>query len=192
MKILSQCSNEKDGSIIVSVPEAQKKGRWRMKTISFSMSIVLVVALSLFSNAQQPAAIPPKNLLPGIGPLLLPGGSSDWTGISLVENIPGTSLYPISSDRTVLYIGFTAGTTVDFGNMVLYTTARENAAITAVTPVKLGGVSDPSISLTDTKVCPIQPLSGTNPCIIRLDPIQISLSTLNDYYFTVYFAKIRR
>jgi len=28
-----------------------------------------------------------------------------------------------------------------------------------------------------------------DPCFIRLDPIKLSLSTLNDYYFTVYFAK---
>jgi hypothetical protein len=161
-----------------------------MKTIPTSIaSLMLVTALSLFASAQQTPAVAPKNLVPGIGPLLLPGGSSNWTGISLVENIPGTSLYPVASDATVLYIGFTAGTTVEIGNMVLYTTARETTTITAVTPVKLGGVSDPSISLTDTKVCPNQPLSGTNPCIIRLDPIKLSLSTLDDYYFTVYFAE---
>ena len=167
-----------------------------MKAVTRSMSsMLLATALSVFASAQQapssqqhPAGAP-KNLLPGIGPLLLPGGSSDWTGISLVENIPGTSLYPVTSDTTVLYIGFTAGTTVDLGNMVLYTTARENATITAVTPVTLKGRSDPSISLTDTRVCPTQPISGTNPCIIRLDPIKLSLCPLNDYYFTVYFAK---
>jgi hypothetical protein len=161
-----------------------------MKTIFLSMSsLVLVVALSILVSAQQSPATAPKNLVPGVGPLLQPGGSSNWTGISLVENIPGTSLYPISSDHTVLYIGFTAGTTVDIGNMVLYTTARENLTITATTPVTFHGTSDPSISLTDTKICPIQPLSGANPCIIRLDPIKLSLSTLDDYYFTVYFAQ---
>lgn len=160
-----------------------------MKTISLSMSfMVILAALSLVAGAQQSPAVP-RNLLPGIGPLLLPGGSSNWTGISLVENLPGTSLYPITSDKTVLYIGFSAGTTVEIGNMVLYTTARENATITAVTPVKLGGASNPSITLTDTKICPNQPLSGTDPCIIRLDPINLSLSPQNDYYFTVYFAQ---
>jgi hypothetical protein len=166
-----------------------------MRTITFSISSTVLVALSLFVSAQQPPNAPrppadePKNLLPGVGPLLRPGGSSNWTGISLVENIPGTSLYPVKSDKTVLYIGFTAGTTVDFGNMVLYTTSREDATITAVTPIKLWGMSEPSISLTDTRVCPIQPVSGTNPCIIRLDPVRLSLSPLKDYYFTVYFKK---
>ena len=166
-----------------------------MKTVAFTMSsMVLLASFSLFTRAQQPSSFQqphaaPKNLLPGIGPLLRPGGASNWTGISLVENIPGTSLYPVTSETTVLYIGFTAGTTVDLGNMVLYSTARENATITAVTPVKLWGRSDPSISLTDTRVCPKQPISGTNPCILRLDPIKLSLSTLNDYYLTVYFAK---
>jgi hypothetical protein len=160
-----------------------------MKTILFCMSsLALVAALSLAVSAQQPPATP-RNLLPGIGPLLQPGGSSNWTGNSVIENIPGTSLYPLTSDRTVLYIGFTAGTTVDIGNMVLYTTARENFTIAAVTSVNLHGVSNPTISLTDPKVCPIQPLSGANPCLIRLDPLNLSLSTLNDYYFTVYFAQ---
>ena len=166
-----------------------------MKTITSPMSsMVLLAALSLIAYAQQPIDqqfhdAAPRNLVPGIGPLLQPGGSSSWTGISLIENIPGTSLYPVTSDTTVLYIGFTAGTTVDIGNMVLYTTARERTAITAISPVKLWGRSDPTITLTDTRVCPIQPLSGTNPCILRLDPIKLSLSPLNDYYFTVYFAK---
>jgi hypothetical protein len=160
-----------------------------MKTFRFCMSsLALVAALSLGVTAQQPPATP-RNLLPGIGPLLQPGGSSNWTGNSVIENIPGTSLYPLTSEKTVLYIGFTAGTTVDIGNMVLYTTARESFTIAAVTPVSFHGVSNPTISLTDTKVCPIQPLSGANPCIIRLDPLQLSLSTLNDYYFTVYFAQ---
>jgi hypothetical protein len=89
----------------------------------------------------------------------------------------------------VLYIGFTAGTTVKIGNMVFYTTAREDATITAVIPVKLHGTSNPTFSLTDTKVCPIQPLSGRSPCILRLDPIKLSLSTFNDYYFAVYFTE---
>jgi hypothetical protein len=127
-----------------------------MKTFLFCMSsLVLVAALSLGVTAQQPPATP-RNLLPGIGPLLQPGGSSNWTGNSVIENIPGTSLYPLTSEKTVLYIGFTAGTTVDIGNMVLYTTARESFTIAAVTPVNLHGVSNPTISLTDTKVCPIQ------------------------------------
>jgi hypothetical protein len=160
-----------------------------MKTVCFSTScLLLMLALSPLTIAQRSAAVP-QNLVPGVGPLLLPGGSSSWTGVSIVENIPGTSLYPVQSDQAVLYIGFTAGTTVKIGNMVLYSTARENSAITAVNAVKFHGVPNPTFSLTDTNVCPTQPLSGTSPCILRLDPIKLSLSTLNDYYLAVYFTE---
>jgi hypothetical protein len=159
-----------------------------MKTLPIRVSvsfIVPVIAISLFAHAQQP----PQNLLPGVGPLLQSSGASNWTGLSILENIPGTSLYPVTSATTVLYIGFVAGTRVDIGNMVLYTTARENATITAITPVTLKGVSNPRIALTHPRTCPMQPLSAVTPCIIRLDPIQLSLSTLNDYYLAVYFTK---
>ena len=55
-------------------------------------------------------------------------------------------------------------------------------------PVKLKGVSNPIISLTNKKVCPTQPLSITNPCVIRLDPITLTPSTLSDYYLVMYFG----
>jgi hypothetical protein len=152
--------------------------------VSISL-IVLAIAAELSAYAQQP----PQNLLPGIGPLLQSSGASNWSGLSILENIPGTSLYPVTSATTVLYIGFVAGTQVDIGNMVLYTTARENTTITAVTPVTFKGVSDPRIALTHPRTCPSQPLSAATPCIIRLDPIQLSLSPLNDYYLAVYFTK---
>jgi len=93
-----------------------------------------------------------------------------------------------SVKTTVLYIGFTAGTEADVGNRVLYTTKRGNYKITAVTPVKLKGVSDPIISLTNKRVCPTQPISVANPCVVRLDPITLTPSTLSDYYFVVYYA----
>jgi hypothetical protein len=82
----------------------------------------------------------------------------------------------------------TAGTEADVGNMVLYTTKRGNYKITAVTPVKLRGVSDPIISLTNKTVCPEQPISVANPCVVRLDPITLTPSTLSDYYFVMYYA----
>jgi hypothetical protein len=163
-----------------------------MNTLPIRVSIsciVLALTISLFAHAKQPAAAAPQNLLPGIGPLLQSSGASNWSGLSILENIPGTSLYPITSPTTVLYIGFIAGTRVDIGNMVLYTTPRENSTITAITPVTLKGVSNPEIHLTHPRTCPNQPLSATSPCIIRLDPIQLSLSTLNDYYLAVYFTK---
>ncbi len=35
-------------------------------------------------------------------------------------------------------------------------------------------------------MCPIQPVSFSNPCIIKLDVVKGALSPLNDYYFTIY------
>jgi hypothetical protein len=90
-----------------------------MKTflIHVSMSlIVLALAVELSAFAQQP----PQNLLPGIGRLLQSSGASNWSGLSILENIPGTSLYPVTSATTVLYIGFVAGTQVDIGNYRQY------------------------------------------------------------------------
>ena len=72
--------------------------------------------------------------------------------------------------------------------MVLYTTAHGSLTVTAVTPVKLGGISNPSISLSNTSVCPVQPLSTTNPCIVKFDPVSISLTPSSDYYLTVFYT----
>ncbi len=109
---------------------------------------------------------------------------------SALDLIAGAFIFPAVAQvkTTVLYIGFTGGTEADIGNMVLYTTNRGNSKIKAVTPVKLKGVSNPIISLTNKKTCPTQPLSVSNPCVIRLDPINLTPSTLSDYYFVVYFA----
>ena len=88
----------------------------------------------------------------------------------------------------MFYYGFTAGSQADITNMVLYTTARGSSTITAVTPVKYGGVSNPSIVLSNTSVCPVQPLSTGSPCFVRFDPLTLTLSALNDYYLVVYFT----
>ena len=116
--------------------------------------------------------------------------SNEWENYSALNLVAGAFIFPAVAQvkTTVLYIGFTAGTEADLGNMVLYTTKRGNSKITAVTPVKLKGVSNPIISLTNKKVCPTQPISTTNPCVIRLDPITLTLSTLSDYYFVLYFG----
>ena len=50
------------------------------------------------------------------------------------------------------------------------------------------GIPNPSISLSNTSVCPVQPLSATNPCILKFDPVSIALSPASDYYLTVYFT----
>ena len=145
-------------------------------------SVLLVLGLI----AQGMAANPAMNLVVGVqGPL---NNSYNWASYSAINIIPGSSLLPVTSTNTVLYIGFTGGTFADVNNIVLYTTKRDSSTITAVTPVKLAGSTNPVINLTDKTVCPTQPVSTTNPCIVRLDPIALSLSTLSDYYFVAYFT----
>jgi hypothetical protein len=147
--------------------------------IAASISLLFVLI------AQGIAANPPMNLVAGAQSPVV--ASTGWAEYSAINLISGSSLLPITSPTTVLYIGFTGGTFADISNMVLYTTKRESSKITAVTPVKLNGVSDPSINLTDQAVCPMQPVSPANPCVVRLDPIALSLSPLSDYYFAAYF-----
>jgi hypothetical protein len=142
--------------------------------------MVLIVSVCGFSTTK------PENLERGIvGPV---GSNVGWSGYSVVEQIPGAGLIPVTSTTTVFYLGFTAGTEADISGMTLYTTARGSSTITAVTPVKLGGVTNPSIDLASTTVCPVAEISTFNPCIVRLDPTTITLSALNDYYLVVYFT----
>jgi len=127
-----------------------------------------------------------ENLVRGIvGPV---ASSLSWSGYSTLAQIPGAGLIPVTSTTTVFYLGFTAGTQVDISNMVLYTTPRGSSTISAVTPVKLGGVSNPMINLASATVCPVVEISTFNPCIVRLDPTTITLSALSDYYLVVYFT----
>lgn len=148
--------------------------------------IAASILLTFVMIAQGVAASPPMNLVIGVqGPLI---SSPGWENYSAINVISGSSLLPITSTTTVLYIGFTGGTFADINNMVLYTIKRDGSKITAVTPVKLGGISNPIINLTDKNVCPNQPVSNTNPCIVRLDPIALSLSPASDYYFVAYFT----
>ncbi len=138
--------------------------------------------------AQQAPAAAPINIVAGVGGPV--SSSNQWENYSALNLIAGAFIFPAVAQvkTTVLYIGFTAGTEADIGNMVLYTTKRGGSKITAVTPVKLKSVSNPIISLTNKKVCPTQPLSTSNPCVIRLDPITLTPSTLSDYYFVMYLA----
>ena len=162
-----------------------------MKTIASHLSkfVSLAVMTSLFSTlslAQSAAGAAPKNLVTGIsGPVT---SNVQWAGYTSVTLIPGAAIFPVTSANTTLYLGFTAGTTADVNNMVIYKTNRGSKKITSVTPVKLGGVSNPSISLASATVCPVQPVSTTNPCIVRLDPTVLALSALSDYYFAVFFT----
>jgi hypothetical protein len=141
-------------------------------------------ALLIFGMAAQSFAAG-KNLVAGVGPVTSVGA---WSNYSALNVISGPALFPVASKTTVFYIGFTAGTEADIGNMVLYKTAARGAKITAVTPVTLKGVSNPTISLTDKTVCKVQPVSVTHPCIVRLDSLTLSLSAAFDYYFVMYFT----
>ena len=153
--------------------------------------LMFVIAIACLANnavAQQRPATAPINLVAGVGGPV--SSSNQWSDYSALNLIAGAFIFPAvaSVKTTVLYIGFTAGTQADLGNMVLYTTKRGNSKITAVTPVKLKGVSDPIISLTNKKVCPNQPISVTNPCVVRLDTMTLNLSTLSDYYFVMFLS----
>ena len=157
-----------------------------MKTVSKFVAFTLLLLTVAYCSAGEKATTPPANLVRGsVGPFSL---NTSWSGYSVVTLIPGASLIPVTSTQTVLYLGFAAGSEADITNMVLYTTARGSLTITAVTPVTLGGVSNPSIILSSTSVCPTQPLSVTSVCVVRLDPTSIVLSATNDYYFVVYFT----
>jgi hypothetical protein len=132
------------------------------------------------------SATKPENLVRGIiGPVT---SSNSWSGYSVLAQVPGAGLIPVTSATTVFYLGFTAGTQADVNNIVLYTTARGSLTITAVTPVTLGGISNPMINLASPTVCPVEDISVFNPCIVRLDPTHITLSALSDYYLVVYFT----
>ena len=154
-----------------------------MKTIFKFVTLTLLmfaVTVCCFS------ATKPENLVRGIvGPV---ASSTSWSGYSVLAQVPGAGLIPVTSTTTVFYLGFTAGTQADINNIVLYTTPRGSLKISAVTAVTLGGVSNPMIDLASATVCPVVEISTFNPCIVRLDPTKITLSALSDYYLVVYFT----
>jgi hypothetical protein len=162
-----------------------------MRTMCKIATLTLtMLAITAYGFSQKPAKQTPatttQNLVRGV---LAPfGGNGDWANFSLLNEIPGSALYPLSSPTAVFYWGFVGGTAADISNMVLYTTSHASLTITAVTPVTFGGISNPSINLTNTSICPTQPLSTTNPCVVKFDPVSITLSPASDYYLTVFFT----
>jgi hypothetical protein len=140
------------------------------------LTIALCFAVGTSAFAQNP-----QNLVAGVGAVITNYSWANWTAMN---RISGSSLIA-SSPTTRFYIGFTAGTTADISNMVLYTTARGQRVITAVTPVTLNGASNPSITLIDT--CNYE-ISNFAVCIVPLDALSVSLSPLNDYYLAIYFT----
>ena len=140
--------------------------------------------LLIFAIATQCFAAP-KNLIAGVGPL---NSATNWEGVTAFSVIPGVLLFPTASKTTALYFAFTGGAQAEISNMVLYQTASRDNLITAVTPITLNGVSNPTINLTDPAVCPDQPVSTTAPCIIEFDKITLQLATSSDYYLAVFFT----
>jgi hypothetical protein len=156
---------------------------YKLATLTLMMTLLAVSAF-----AQEPVPTTAlANLTEGQG-AVASSGNQAWDGLSEFVLIPGASLMGASSTTTALYIGFTGGSEADIGNMVLYETPRNGSTVLKVTKVTLGGSASPSIDLASTSVCPIQPVSATNPCIVRLDTVKLALSPLDDYYFTVYFT----
>jgi len=151
----------------------------------FTALTVMIFAVAAYGFSEKRATTTPQNLVRGVfGPIT---SNTSWSNYSVFTLIPGSALFPITSTSTVFYLGFTTGTEADIGNMVLYTTARGNLTITAVKSVTLGGISNPSIDLASTSVCPVAP-SASTPCIVRLDPLTLTLSPASDYYLVVYFS----
>jgi hypothetical protein len=171
---------------------ASENNKFRIEEISMKIGRTFVVlalaamALTAVAISQVPPKVTlPLNLVRGVtGPVV---ASTRWNGYSALNLIPGGGVIPITSTTAAFYLGFTAGTTADINNMVLYTTARNSPVITAVTPVALGGISNPSINLASPSVCKVAP-STTTPCIVRLDVLTLTLSAANDYYLVVYFT----
>jgi hypothetical protein len=160
----------------------------KLITPTLLMFALAFASLTNTAVAQQQPAAAPINLVAGVGGPV--SSSNQWENYSALNLIAGAFIFPAVAQvkTTVLYIGFTGGTEADIGNMVVYSTKRGGNKITKAIPVKLKGVSNPIISLTSKKTCPTQPISVSNPCVIRLDPITLTPSTLSDYYFVMYFS----
>lgn len=157
-----------------------------MKTFCRLAACALMTCMVATLALAQAPATTLSNLAEGVGSIN--AGSGNWANFSEIVLIPGSAIFGVKGSSTVLTLAFTAGSTVDIGNMVLYKSARSGNTNLGTKKVLLGGVSNPSINLTKTSVCPVQPVSSTNPCLIKLDPVKLALSPLNDYWFVVYFA----
>lgn len=158
----------------------------RFAALALMLCVVSAFGFSQATSTEKPPTTVTQNLVRGvIGPV---SSNNSWANYSVMNIVPGATLFPLSSTTTVFYWAFTAGTQADISNMVVYTTVRGSLTVSAVTPVTLGGLSNPSIVLSSTSVCPVQPLSAATPCVIRFDPTTLSMTPANDYYLIVYYA----
>jgi hypothetical protein len=151
--------------------------------IFYKLAASALMSMGLAGTAMAQAV----NLTEGQGTLTSVANPA-WDGYSEVILIPGASLMGARSATTALYLGFTGGTEADIGNMVLYQTARNATAVLRGNKVTLGATQSPHINLTSTAVCPVQPVSATHPCIVRLDTLNLVLAPTADYYLVIYFS----
>jgi hypothetical protein len=166
-----------------------------MKTKIASFVLLLLVATT-FAVAQEAVGAPAHKAAPLTtvlsnlteGAAGTPGNNVDWEGWSEIDEIPGASLFGVDSTDSYFTIGFSAGSTVNITSMVVYTTARANNVVTKVTKLNYLGKANPSIDLTSTTNCPNQPVSATNPCLIKLTKAAVEMVASNDYYFAIYFT----
>ena len=163
----------------IHVTAGQCRSNRLRKLLRLTTFVLLIVGIAAQGLAAQ------INLVAGSGPV---ASVIKWAGKSAISVIPGAALFPTTSKTTAFYLGLTAGTRADINNMVLYQTDARSPAITSVTKITLNGVSNPSIDLTDPKVCPDQPVSATAPCLIRLDLVPLQLTTSSDSYLVIYFT----
>jgi hypothetical protein len=156
------------------------------KLATFAFLVAAIAGCALAQTTVEPPVAALANLTEGQG--VATGDSHDWEGWSELTLIPGGGLLGTSPKSFVITLGFSAGSTVNVANMALYTTARASNLVTAVKKVTLGKKANPTIDLTSTANCPVQPVSVTNPCFIKTDAIKVTLSPLDDYYFVEYFT----
>lgn len=148
-----------------------------MKSIfKFGLALLFTTTFSMLSPAQTQ-----KNLVAGVGPLT--NSIAALGGFSVIDLVPGNTLFSASGKQTFLNVGFTQSDRADI-TMVLYTTKRNNTVIHSVTPITFGGISSGVILYG--AACGV-PASQARPCVIQLDPLPFKLVPTNDYYFVTYF-----
>ena len=83
---------------------------YKIATLTLMMCVVSGFAFSQSAVKQKPATTT-QNLVRGvIGPV---GSNNSWANYTVMNIIPGSGLFPITSTTSVFYWGFTAGTEAD-------------------------------------------------------------------------------
>jgi len=85
-----------------------------------------------------------------------------------VSRFQAPVLLPVRPQPNFLYLGFFGGATVEYWPHGSVQDGTQRHHVLSGQAVTLGLVGNPSINLTSPSVCPIQPVSLSNPCIIKL------------------------